>query len=113
MLENAAEIETKRAPSSCCGPGREIESAPSPRAASDSTSPLSPPTRTAHRRLPGSYHAPICSRIGMHFYSCSSRICSELSVNGLGNPCSQPEEEKEDYVGKDLQKRKVLSYLTR
>jgi len=33
------------------------------------------------------------------------RICSEVLVNSLGNP----EEEKEGYGGKDLQKRKVLS----
>jgi len=37
------------------------------------------------------------------------RICSEVSVNSLGNPWSRPEEEKEGYGGKDLQKRKVLS----
>jgi len=33
-------------------------------------------------------------------------MCSEVSVNSLGNPWS-PEEEKKGYDGKDLQKRKV------
>jgi len=37
------------------------------------------------------------------------RICSEVSVNSPVNPWSSPEEEKEGYRGKDLQKRKVLS----
>ena len=38
-------------------------------------------------------------------------MCSEVSVNSPGNPWSQssPEEHKEGYGGKDLQKRKVLS----
>jgi len=35
------------------------------------------------------------------------RICSEVSVNSLGNHGVSPEEEKEGYGGKDLQKRKV------
>jgi len=38
-------------------------------------------------------------------------ICSEVSVNTTvwGNHVISPEEEKEGYCGKDLQKRKVLS----
>jgi len=36
------------------------------------------------------------------------RICSEVTVNSLGNPCSQSCRRKEGYGGKDLQKRKVL-----
>jgi len=37
-------------------------------------------------------------------------ICSEVTVNSLGNPCIfSPEEEQEGYGGKDLQKMEVLS----
>jgi len=32
-----------------------------------------------------------------------------LTVNSLGNPCSQYWRRKEDYDGEDLQKKKVLS----
>jgi len=35
-------------------------------------------------------------------------ICSEVSVNSPGNRGVSPEEEKEGYGGKDLQKRNVL-----
>jgi len=35
--------------------------------------------------------------------------CSEVSVNSLGIRGVSPEEEKEGYGGKDLQKTKVLS----
>jgi len=37
-----------------------------------------------------------------------AQICSEVTVNSLGNHVVSPEEEK-GYNGKDLQKRKVLS----
>ena len=37
------------------------------------------------------------------------RICSKVTVNSQGNPCSQSWQRPEGYGGKDLQKRKVLS----
>jgi len=37
------------------------------------------------------------------------RICSEVTVNSMGNPCSQCRRRKEGEGGKDLQKSKVLS----
>jgi len=37
------------------------------------------------------------------------RICSEVTVNSPGNPCSQSSRREEGYGGEDLQKRKVLS----
>jgi len=39
---------------------------------------------------------------------CKKRICSELSVRGIGAVIAE-EEEKDGSSGKDLQKRKVLS----
>ena len=40
----------------------------------------------------------------------SQQICSEITVNSLGNPCSESwRRKRKGYGGKDLQKRKVLS----
>ena len=69
-----------------------------------------PPTVSCFSKIQIGFTFLVAAHLGSPGQRAVKRVCVCVSVNSLGNPRGvSPEEEKEGYGGKDLEKRKVLS----